>query len=113
MENLKSFCEGPSLDNSQLMEAERYLLMAYSKLKAPKQTFDESRHTVYLRKASVLLLPPTSNCVINGHIHRWWYKKMSNLLHESFEDLPDTDYGWFTQDGDLCPAENLRLFPAE
>ena len=38
MENLKSFCEGPSLDNSQLMEAERCLVMTYSKPKAPKQT---------------------------------------------------------------------------
>jgi len=38
MKNFKSFCEGPSLDNSQLMEAEWCLVMTYSKPKAPKQT---------------------------------------------------------------------------
>ena len=106
MENLKSFGEGPSLDNSQIKEAERYLVMTYSNPKAPEQTFDELRYPVYMQRVSVLLLPPSSNSVVNGHIYRWWYlyKKMSNLLNESFEDIPVTDYGWFIEDEDLCPV---------
>ena len=113
--NLNSFGETPFLDDSQVKEAERYLVLTFSNPNAPEKTFDKLRCKVYKRKADVLSLPPTSNSIVNGHIRRWWYiyKKMANLFSAEFDDLSPEDYGWSVEDGILLPEKSLKLLPDE
>jgi hypothetical protein len=77
-------------------------------------TFDDLRYDEYMKKISVLLLPPTSHSMRQGHIRRWWYlyKMMSNLLNTNSNYKP-TDYGWILEDGDLIPDKVLKLLPDE
>ena len=84
--NLKRFGESATLDQERIEEGEKYLVNVYSGNKASVQTFDELRNVEYHRNVSVLLLPPTTHTIVNGHIYRWWYlyKKLSSILNHEY-----------------------------
>ena len=112
--NLNTFGESVNLDDAQIQEAEKYLVnvMSSFRLKSNISSFDELREK-YIKKGSVLDLPPTSYSIIYGHIPRWWflYKIFSNLLSHDFGHLKPQECGWNLIDGELQPNKCLNLVP--
>ena len=89
------------------------MVNVHSGNKANVQSFDELIIVEYHRKDSVLLLPPTTHTIANGHICRWWYlyKKLSSLLDHEYDFLKPVDYAWEYSDDDIVPVKHLNLLP--
>ena len=117
-----------TLNDAQSSIAERYLKEVYLGVRAIKAakrspnlnlgkseyTFDDLRYVEFTKKVSVLLLPPTSRSIKNGHIPRWFfiYKRLSTLLNYWDSDNYDpTMYGWHMEDKQLYPKKELNLLP--
>ena len=94
-----------------LANVEEYLVNIY-KLNPGFKTFDELRYSKYRSKVLVSELPPSSNCMQNGHIRRLLYfvYTCTHLLNLP-KNLNPYDFGWQQKDGMLLPLNKWNIFP--
>ena len=69
--SLTTFGESAILDDTQVQEAEKYLVKVINS-SSNARSFDELRAKIWTKTNSVLHLPPTSCSIIHGHVPRWY-----------------------------------------